>query len=60
LINKTIDERFKHTNKDTPIKIAMLDTGLDNSYPDFEKAWTKAFGGNQANPVKGEIPQRCE
>ncbi|KAK4167802.1 peptidase S8/S53 domain-containing protein [Cladorrhinum sp. PSN259] len=60
-INKTIDERFKHTNKDLPVKIAILDTGLDNSHPDFEQARTKAFVGNQrneANPVKGGMPQK--
>lgn len=62
-INKTIDERFNYTSRrGNPIKIAVLDTGIDKSHADFQQPRSKSFGEKDGGfvarrPVRGEEPQ---
>ncbi|OIW24581.1 hypothetical protein CONLIGDRAFT_673720 [Coniochaeta ligniaria NRRL 30616] len=44
-INKLVDRYWQHWDTDTPIKIAVLDTGFDFSHADFRQARTKTFTG---------------
>ncbi|CAK7237315.1 hypothetical protein SEUCBS140593_009918 [Sporothrix eucalyptigena] len=51
-------EYLQHTEDDTPIRVAVIDTGIDRGHADFQRARTKNFLGQKPNPVQYEQPQK--
>ncbi|KAI0441645.1 peptidase S8/S53 domain-containing protein [Xylaria telfairii] len=52
--------RFQYTNSDEPVKVAILDTGIDKNHPDFQNPRSKLKikkGIESISPVKGEEKQ---
>lgn len=46
--------RFQHTSTDKPVKVAILDTGVDQNHPDFQNPRSKPKSDGTISPVKGE------
>ena len=57
-MNFVADEYLQHTEDDTPIRVAVIGTGIDREHADFQMARTKKFRGHQPNPARSEQPQK--
>lgn len=51
------EDRFQYLEGDVPVKIAILDTGIDTKHPDFEQARSKISAQKFPKPVRGEPNQ---
>ncbi len=49
--------RFQHLLSDEPVKIAILDTGIDRNHPDFQHPRSTPQKNGIISPVKGEEKQ---
>jgi hypothetical protein len=56
-LRKTWAKRCEYTDKDEIVKIAVLDTGIDLSHEDFQKARALSFVEGKPKSAKGEKPQ---
>ncbi|EPE02714.1 pfs domain-containing protein [Ophiostoma piceae UAMH 11346] len=57
-MNSVADEYLQHTEDDTPIRVAVIDTGIDREHADFKTARTKKFHDHKPNPARSEQPQK--
>ncbi|KAI6091062.1 hypothetical protein F4821DRAFT_211082 [Hypoxylon rubiginosum] len=56
-LNKTWDRCFQFHVRDTRVKIAVLDTGIDLEHEDFRAARATSFIGGRPKSAPGEDPQ---
>lgn len=56
-LSEIYGSRFQHTSSDEPVKVAILDTGIDRNHPDFQHPRSKPKKGGIIRPVRGEEEQ---
>ncbi|KAI1744742.1 peptidase S8/S53 domain-containing protein [Xylaria scruposa] len=56
-LSRIYSSRFQHTFSDEPVKVAVLDTGIDKTHPDFQRPRSKSQKGGIISPVEGEERQ---
>lgn len=56
-LSEIYGNRFQHTSSDEPVKVAILDTGIDRNHPDFQHPRSKPKKGGIIRPVRGEEEQ---
>jgi subtilisin family serine protease len=56
-LSEIYGSRFQHTSSDEPVKVAILDTGIDRNHPDFQHPRSKPKKGGIISPVRGEEEQ---
>lgn len=56
-LSRTYSERFQYTLSDEPVKVAILDTGVDLNHLDFLQPRSKPKNSGKMSSVKGEEAQ---
>jgi subtilisin family serine protease len=56
-LSEIYDSPFQHRSSDEPVKVAVLDTGVDRNHPDFQHPRSKPKKGGIIRPVRGEEEQ---
>ncbi|KAJ5738481.1 hypothetical protein N7493_001636 [Penicillium malachiteum] len=58
-LNDTIDGRLQFIEGEVPVRIAILDTGIDSNHEDFHKARPRRFTNDlQSEAADEEVPQK--
>ncbi|KAF4637697.1 hypothetical protein G7Y89_g389 [Cudoniella acicularis] len=56
-LSRIYGSRFQHMFSDEPVKVAILDTGIDRNHPDFQHPRSRPRKGGIISPVEGEEAQ---
>ncbi|KAH8587056.1 hypothetical protein B0O99DRAFT_694834 [Bisporella sp. PMI_857] len=56
-LSQIYGSRFQHTLSDEPVKVAIFDTGIDRTHPDFQYPRSKPKRSGTISPVRGEVEQ---